>query len=97
MASQLDTVLINLRVGDNLEVGDVLAISKGDSMMVDGMERDRMSFSQRMRVLFSRDRLHFPGDEIGTVLVYRTFDPMNYAVVLNSLEPIEINSRVLSP
>lgn len=97
MVSQLDTVVINLGAGDNLAIGDVLAISKEDSMMVDGMERDRMSFRQRMRALFSRDRLQLPGDEIGTLLVYRTFDSMSYAVVLNSLEPIEINSRVLSP
>lgn len=97
MASQLDTVVINLGAGDNLAIGDVLAISKEDSMMVDGMERDRMSFRQRMRALFSRDRLQLPGDEIGTLLVYRTFDSMSYGVVLSSLEPIEINSRVLSP
>ena len=55
-----------------------------------------MSFTQRMRAIFSRDRLELPRDEIGTVLVYRTFDSISYAVVLNSLEPIEINSRVLS-
>jgi len=97
MVSQLDTVVINLGAGDNLAIGDVLVISKEDSMMVDGTERDRMSFRQRMRALFSRDRLQLPGDEIGTLLVYRTFDSMSYAVVLSSLEPIESNSRVLSP
>ena len=81
MASQLDTVLINLRVGDNLEVGDVLAISREASTMVDRMGRDHMSFSQRMRALFSRDRLQLPGYEIGTVLCYRTFYSMSYAIV----------------
>ena len=97
MASQLDTVLINLGTADNVAVGDVLAVAKEDSQMIDGVERDRMSFRQRMRSLFSRDRLELPGDEIGTILVYRTFDSMSYAVILNSLQPIELSSRVLSP
>lgn len=34
MAFQLDTMVINLGASDNLAIGDVLAISKEDSMMV---------------------------------------------------------------
>ena len=97
MASQLDTVLIDLGEADNIDVGDVLAIAKEDSTMIDGVERERMSFRQRLLSIFSRDRLELPGGEVGTLLVYRTFDSMSYAVVLNSLEPIELSARVLSP
>ena len=75
----------------------MLAISKEASMMVDSMGRDHMSFSQRMRALFSRDRLQLPGYEIGTVLGYRTFYSLSYAIVQKSLKPIEINTGVLSP
>ncbi len=97
MASQLDTVVVDLGTFDGLAVGDVLAVVKEDSEVIDGIERERMSFRQRIRALFSNDRLELPGDEIGTVLVYRTFERMSYGVILNSVEPIELNSRLLSP
>ncbi|MCG8413326.1 MAG: LysM peptidoglycan-binding domain-containing protein [Pseudomonadales bacterium] len=97
MASQLDTIVIDLGLSDNLAVGDVLAISKVGSEMVDEIERERMSFRERMRAIFRGDRLALPGNETGTVLVYRTFEDMSYAVILNSLEPIELTDRVVNP
>lgn len=97
MASQLDTIVINLGLRDNLAVGDVLAVSDEGSEMVDEIERERMSFRERMRAIFRRDRLELPGNEIGTVLVYRTFEEMSYAVILSSLEPIEVSDRVINP
>ncbi len=97
MASQLDTVLINLGLRDNLAVGDVLAISKQGSEMVDQVERERMSFRERMRAIFRGERLQLPGDETGTLLVYRTFESMSYGVILSSLQPIELTDIVITP
>lgn len=97
MASQLDTVLIDLGTSDNLAVGDVLAISKPGGQMVDRIERQRMSFRERMRAIFRGERLQLPGDETGTLLVYRTFDAMSYAVILSSLQPIELTDVIITP
>ena len=97
MASQLDTIVIDLGLSDNLAVGDVLAISKEGSEMVDQVERDRMSFRERMRAIFRGDRLALPGNQTGTALVYRTFEDMSYAVILSSFEPIELTDRIINP
>ncbi len=97
MASQLDTIVLDIGTIDNLAVGDVLAVVKEDYELVDGIERERMSFRERMASIFSRDRLELPGDEIGTILVYRTFERMSYGVILTSVEPIELNSRLITP
>lgn len=97
MASQLDTIVLDIGTYDNLAVGDVLAVAKEDSELIDGIERERMSFRERMSSIFSRNRLELPGDEIGTVLVYRTFERMSYGVILTSVEPIELNSRLITP
>lgn len=97
MASQLDTIVIDLGITDNLAIGDVLAVSKEGSEMVDQVERDRMSFRERMRAIFRGDRLALPGNQTGTVLVYRTFEDMSYAVILNSIEPIELSDYVINP
>jgi len=97
MASQLDTVVINLGLDDRLAVGDILAVRKEDSTLLDGVERERMSFRQRMMAIFSRDRISTPGSDIGTLLVYKTFDQFSYALVLSSQEPIALSHRVTNP
>lgn len=97
MASQLDTVVINLGLDDRLAVGDILAVRKEDSSLIDGVERDRMTFRQRVRAIFSGERLNLPGSDIGTLLVYKTFDQFCYALVLSSREPIGLDYRVTNP
>ncbi|MEX2469744.1 MAG: LysM domain-containing protein [Pseudohongiellaceae bacterium] len=97
MASQLDTVVVNLGLEDALKVGDVLAVREEDSAIVDEVERSRMGFRERMRAIFSGERLSLPGDEVGTLLVYRVFDEFSYALILSSLRPIELQNRVTDP
>jgi len=97
LASQLDTVVINLGNDDNLQVGDVLSIQKEGSSMVDDNDQTKLSFVERMRNIFSRNRLAIPGNDIGTLLVYKTFDRLSYAVILSSTEPAEIYNEVVNP
>ena len=100
LASQLDTVVINLGSADNLVVGDILSIQREGSNMSDQHEREKMPFRDRMRALFNedrRDRVEIPGNEIGTLLVYKTFDKLSYAVILASTQPVEIANNVVSP
>lgn len=97
MASQLDTVVIDLGKNDNLVIGDVLSIQQESIQLVDEVEKGRMSFRERMSSTFSRDSLELPGKEIGTLLVYRTFDELSYALILSSTEPAQLFNRVVSP
>lgn len=97
MASQLDTVVINLGTTDDLAVGDVLAVRLEDDEIIDQVERERMDFRRRMQAIFRGERLSLPGSDIGTLLVYKTFDQFSYAVILSSLEPIGLNIRVTNP
>ncbi|MFT4862673.1 MAG: hypothetical protein ACI95C_001894 [Pseudohongiellaceae bacterium] len=98
MASQLDTVVIDLGKTDNLVIGDILSIQHASTSIVDLVEREKMSFSERMKGVFRRDnKLELPGKEIGTLLVYRTFENLSYAVILSSKEPAQLYNKVASP
>ena len=97
LASQLDTVIINLGIEDRLAVGDILSIQQEGARMVDRVERDRLPFRERMRAIFRGERVQLPGKDIGTLLVYKTFDQFSYAVILSSLEPIQVTNQVVSP
>ena len=97
LASQLDTVVINLGNEDNLVVGDILSIQKAGIRMTDEVERVKMPFRERMRTIFNQDRLTIPGNDVGTLLVYKNFDRLSYAVILTSTEPVELFNDVVSP
>lgn len=97
MASQLDTAVINLGTLNLLKVGDILAVTDEAYSMVDEVERSKLSFRERIRAILRGDRLEVPGAELGTLLVYKTFNNLSYAVILSSLEPIQLNTRVTSP
>lgn len=97
LASQLDTVVVDLGLEDNLAIGDILSIQKPGNRLVDEVERSRMSFRERFRTAFRRDSLQLPGEEIGTLLVYKTFDTLSYAVILSSIQPAELYQQVVRP
>lgn len=89
--------MINLGIRDNLAIGDVLSIQEAGGSMVDEVERSRMTLQQRFRTMFKRDQMQMPGKEIGTLLVYKTFEQMSYAVIISSTEPATLNNLVVSP
>jgi hypothetical protein len=98
MASQLDTVVVDLGTVDNLAIGDILSIQHESTTMVDLVEREKMSFSERMKNVFKKaGTVELPGKEIGTLLVYRTFENLSYAVILSSTEPAQLFNKVASP
>lgn len=97
LASQLDTVVIDLGAEDNLQIGDILSIRKESTRMVDERERAKLSFRQRARTVFDQENLEVPGADIGTLLVYKIFDRLSYAVILTSTEPAELLDEVVSP
>lgn len=97
LASQLDTVVLDLGAQDNLQIGDILSIRKESTRMVDERERAKLSFRQRARTVFDQENLVVPGADIGTLLVYKIFDRLSYAVILTSTEPAELLDEVVSP
>ena len=65
--------------------------------MTNEFERAKMPFRERMRTLFNQDRLIIPGNDVGTLLVYKTFDRLSYDVILFSTEPAKLFNEVVSP
>jgi len=97
MASQLDTVVIDVGLEDQLEVGDILSIRQEGPQIEDEVERESMSFRQRVSDFFNPRQLQLPGKEIGTLLVYKTFEQLSYGLILSSLEPAQLYNHVGNP
>ena len=78
-------------------MGDILSIVQDGSTMIDGVEQERMGFRERLRNTFRPRRLQLPEEEIGTIMVYKTFESLSYGVILTLTEPAVMNNRVVSP
>lgn len=97
MASQLDTVLIDVGSRDGLEVGHILSIMQLGDEIVDTTERESRNWFGRLFARASNQTVELPRLEVGTILVYRVFDNLSYGVILTSSEPSRIGDLVVNP
>ncbi|MBL4679804.1 MAG: LysM peptidoglycan-binding domain-containing protein [Pseudomonadales bacterium] len=79
---QNDVVAINRGTDSGLEVGDILAINKAGSLVVDRVQGDRVQL---------------PSVRAGILLVFRNFEKMSYGLVLETEEPLRVGDVVQSP
>lgn len=97
MASQLDTVLIDVGSRDGLKTGDVLTIKQAGEQVVDDTDRQRRSVFGRLFAKASNETVQMPRQEVGTILIYRVFDNLSYGVIITSSEPARLGDLVFNP
>ena len=75
-------VTLNIGTNSNIQEGDVLAIETRGKTMID--ERGRGGY----------ERVRMPNTRTGVVMVFRTFDKVSYALVMESTRPVMINDII---
>ena len=83
-AAQNNVVAINLGSQDGIEVGHVLSLmTKGNRVrdVNDGV----------------RTEIKLPSERNGMVMVFRTFDRVAYALILNVSVPVRVGDRLVNP
>ena len=85
LAGQNYVVAINRGAQDGLEPGHVLAIQKAGRRVLDRTQANE------------RTELKLPDERNGVMMVFRTFDKVSYALVLEILEPISIGDHFTAP
>jgi hypothetical protein len=83
---QFQVVALNRGSRDGLAVGNVLTVWQQG-----GKATDRFN-----RKLFAR-KVQLPDEEMGTVMVFRTYDRMSYALVMQSAGALRVLDKVRNP
>lgn len=78
----LDVVALNRGERDGLVIGNVMAIYKNG-----GKVRDRIK----------GDVVSLPDEKAGILMVFRTFERMSYALVLEATRPLAVKDKVRNP
>ncbi len=83
-AAQNQVVAINLGNRDGIESGHVMAILKDGERMVDKTDK-------------ARPMMKLPDERNGLLMVFRTFDRVSYALVLEITSGVRVGDRLVSP
>ena len=94
MASMMDSVVLDLGAQVGLREGAILTVREAVQPVV---EPDGAVSAKRLPARAGGSRGLVTGAEIGTVLVYKIFDRLSYALVVNSTRPVVLQNRVTSP
>lgn len=84
-AAQNQVVAINRGTKDGVESGHVLVILKDGKRMVDRTDGS------------NRTPIKLPDERNGLMMVFRTFDKVSYALILEITEPVTVGDRVVNP
>jgi hypothetical protein len=83
-AAQNQVVVINRGTRDGMESGHVLAILKAGARLVDKTDE-------------ARTELKLPDERNGLLMVFRTFEKLSYALVLEITDGAKVGDRLVNP
>ncbi|HSW20683.1 MAG TPA: LysM domain-containing protein [Ramlibacter sp.] len=85
VAAQNQVVVVNKGTADGIENGHVLAILKSGAQLLDRSQPGE------------RQQIKLPDERNGLMMVFRTFDKLSYALILESNEGVKIGDTVTNP
>jgi len=85
LVGQSSVVALSAGAAEGIENGYVLAIQKAGALTVDRSLPGELA------------RMKLPDERAGLAMVFRTFDHLSYALVLEVTEPVQVGDRVTNP
>ena len=79
---QFDVVAINRGTRDGMEPGHVMLVKKAGAMVYD---RE------------AKEKVRLPSEEAGSMMVFRVFDKMSYALIMRATRPLKVGDYFESP
>ena len=83
-AAENQVVVVNRGSNDGLEAGHVMAILKDGERLIDRTDNARTS-------------IKLPNERNGLLMVFRTYDNLSYALVLQITDTVKVGDRIANP
>ena len=93
LAGQFQVVALNRGSDDGLDRGTVLTVDQSPEVLVDNCA----SIDGNSSCPYHHERVTMPTDSAGTVLIFRAFPHISYALILADVVPVEVGDHVRSP
>ncbi len=92
LAGQDQVVAINRGSDDGIERGNVLTVDQAPITAA-----DPCAMIENASTCYTHKSVTLPTDTAGTLLVFRTFRNMSYALILNDTVPMEVGDHIRTP
>jgi len=83
-AGKNQIVVMNMGANDGVQAGDTFSVRTNERIIRDDIDQSRSEF------------FTVEGDESGTVMVFRTFDNVSYALIMSSAREVKLYDKVVS-
>jgi len=98
VGGQYDTLVLNVGRSAGIESGHLLTIREPDVRIDDAFARPGVWTRLKQAIgVDDSDVAVYPGDNVGSVLIYRVFDNASLGLVLSSSQPLRVNDRAVTP
>lgn len=97
---QFQVVVLNLGRTDGIEPGHVLAIHQSGRIVTDRVANQSiagMDGRNRGRNAYGGESVQLPEERAGELMVFRTFNSVSYALVMNTQRAVHVRDRVRNP
>ena len=84
LASENQVVVVNRGIKDGLEAGHVMAILKDGERLIDRTDN-------------ARTPIKLPNERNGLLMVFKTYDNLSYALVLQITDGVKVGDRIVNP
>jgi LysM repeat protein len=93
---QYQVVALNRGSSQGLEAGHVLAIHQAGPTVRDTYSKGGLAAGRSSQMGFG-EKVHLPEERVGVVMVFKAFDRMSYALVMETTHPIRQGDRAKNP
>ncbi|MGE0114676.1 MAG: LysM peptidoglycan-binding domain-containing protein [Steroidobacteraceae bacterium] len=97
LAGRYQVVAINRGSKSGLETGHVLAIYQAGETINDRYSDGRSADPMHTPSGLLKKKVKLPDERAGTVMVFKTYERMSYALIMDADHPISIGDRVRNP
>ena len=97
---QYQVVALNRGSGDGLEPGHILAIYQPGGVVRDSFAKGGLAATRRNsrpRSSFGGNKVQLPDERAGVIMVFKAFDKMSYALVMETTHEIRQGDRAKNP
>lgn len=97
IAGRYQMVAINRGTKSGLEVGHVLAIHQAGETIKDVYSNGRSANPMHTPNSLFKGKIKLPDERVGTVLVFKTYERMSYALIMDAELPVSVGDFVRNP
>jgi LysM domain len=97
VAGRYQVVAINRGNKAGLDIGSVLAIYQTGETIRDAYSDGRSANPMNTNRGLFKEKVKLPDERTGTVMVFKTYERMSYALIMDATHPISIGDHVRNP